>query len=162
LIFEIMKTAIFPGSFDPFTLGHLDVLNSSLKLFDKVIIAVGNNALKKSLFSVEERLEMIENATRKINNVEIISYQGLTIDLCREQNVNFIVRGLRTTTDFEMESVVAQANSRMEPDIVTVFIPSSPCYSFISSTVVRDVLLNGGDASVFIPAEAEIEKFIKK
>jgi len=157
-----MKTAIFPGSFDPFTLGHLDVLNSSLKLFDKVIIAVGNNALKKSLFSVEERLEMIENATRKINNVEIISYQGLTIDLCREQNVNFIVRGLRTTTDFEMESVVAQANSRMEPDIVTVFIPSSPCYSFISSTVVRDVLLNGGDASVFIPAEAEIEKFIKK
>jgi len=150
LIFEIMKTAIFPGSFDPFTLGHLDVLNSSLKLFDKVIIAVGNNALKKSLFSVEERLEMIENATRKINNVEIISYQGLTIDLCREQNVNFIVRGLRTTTDFEMESVVAQANSRMEPDIVTVFIPSSPCYSFISSTVVRDVLLNGGDATMFL------------
>ena len=145
-----MKTAIFPGSFDPFTLGHLDVLNSSLKLFDKVIIAVGNNALKKSLFSVEERLEMIENATRKINNVEIISYQGLTIDLCREQNVNFIVRGLRTTTDFEMESVVAQANSRMEPDIVTVFIPSSPCYSFISSTVVRDVLLNGGDATMFL------------
>ncbi len=157
-----MKTAIFPGSFDPITLGHLDVLNSALKLFDKVIIAVGNNVLKKSLFSVEERLEMIENATREISNVEIISYKGLTIDLCRELNVNFIVRGLRTTTDFEMESVVAQANSRMEPDIVTVFIPSSPCYSFISSTVVRDVLLNGGDASVFIPGEAGIEKYIKK
>jgi len=156
-----MKTAIFPGSFDPFTLGHLDVLYSSLKLFDKVIIAVGNNVLKKSLFSVEERVEIIENATRETDNVEICSYTGLTVDLCRDLNVNFIVRGLRTTTDFEMESVVAQANSRMEPEIITVFIPSSPSCSFISSTVVRDVLLNGGDATLFLPPGTHIERYLK-
>jgi pantetheine-phosphate adenylyltransferase len=157
-----MKTAIFPGSFDPFTLGHMDVLLSSLKLFDKVIIAVGNNVQKKGLFSVEERLEMIEKATRKIENVELCSYTGLTVNLCKDLNVNFIIRGLRTTTDFEMESVVAQANLRMEPEIITVFIPSSPGYSFISSTVVRDVLLNGGDASAFLPEEIDIDRYLNK
>lgn len=157
-----MKTAIFPGSFDPFTLGHLDVLQSSLKLFDKIIIAVGTNVLKKSLFTVEERISMIESATGKTDNVDICSYKGLTVDLCRDLNVYFIVRGLRTTTDFEMESVVAQANSRMEPEIITVFIPSSPSCSFISSTVVRDVLLNGGDASAFLPSEIDIERYLKR
>ncbi|MFA6334417.1 MAG: pantetheine-phosphate adenylyltransferase [Bacteroidales bacterium] len=156
-----MKTAIFPGSFDPFTLGHLDVLQSALKLFDKVVIAVGNNVQKSGLFSVENRIGIIKSATGSMDNVEVCSYSGLTIDLCKKLNIKFIIRGLRTTTDFELERVVAQANAKMAPDILTVFIPSGHEYSFISSTVVRDVLLNGGDASSFMPEGIDISKYSK-
>lgn len=157
----MMKTAIFPGSFDPFTLGHMDVLQSALKLFDKVIIAVGVNIQKNGFFPIEDRMSIIRTATAGMDNVEVCSYTGLTIDLCRKMKVNFIVRGLRTTTDFELERVVAQANSKMEPDILTVFIPSGHEYSFISSTVVRDVLLNGGDARSFMPEGIDISKYSK-
>lgn len=154
-----MKTALFPGSFDPYTLGHQDVLSSALKLFDKVYIAVGYNVQKKGLFSVEDRVDMIKTATKKLSNVEVCSYTGLTIDFCKKMGIRFIVRGLRTTTDFELERVIAQANAKMSPDILTVFIPSGHEYSFISSTVVRDVLLNGGDASSFMPSEIDIHNY---
>lgn len=154
-----MKTAIFPGSFDPFTLGHLDVLQSALKLFDKVIIAVGINVLKRGFFTVEDRVDLIKSATNDLRNVEVCSYSGLTIDFCKKSGIKFIIRGLRTTTDFEFERVVAQANAKMSPDILTVFIPSGHEYSFISSTVVRDVLLNGGDAHVFMPPGVDISKY---
>lgn len=157
----MMKTAIFPGSFDPFTLGHMDVLQSALKLFDKVIIAVGVNIQKNGFFPIADRISIIRAATAGMDNVEVCSYTGLTIDLCRKMKVSFIVRGLRTTTDFELERVVAQANSKMEPEILTVFIPSGHEYSFISSTVVRDVLLNGGDASSFMPEGIDISKYSK-
>lgn len=157
-----MKTAIFPGSFDPFTLGHLDVLHSALKLFDKVIVAVGYNSLKKGFFNPETRVEIIKKAIAGMDNVEVCSYTGLTVDLCREKGVHCIVRGLRTTTDFELESVISQANRKMSPDIITIFIPSSHEYSFISSTVVRDVLVNGGDASSFLPESVNIDEFIAK
>jgi len=156
-----MKTAIFPGSFDPFTLGHLDVLQSALMLFDKVVIAVGNNVQKKGFFSIEDRIDIIKSATKNMGNVEVCSYTGLTIDFCKYMDIKFIIRGLRTTTDFELERVVAQANAKMSPDILTVFIPSGHEYSFISSTVVRDVLLNGGDASSFMPSGIEISKYSK-
>jgi pantetheine-phosphate adenylyltransferase len=145
-----MKKAVFPGSFDPFTLGHLDVLRSSLKLFDQVIVAVGYNLQKSGYFSVEERIEIVRKSVEGIDNVKIDSYQGLTVDYCRKVGAEFIVRGLRTTTDFELEKVIAQANSKMAPGIITVFIPSEHEYSFITSTVVRDVLINGGDASAFM------------
>jgi len=145
-----MKKAVFPGSFDPFTLGHLDVLRSSLKLFDQVIIAVGYNLQKSGYFTVEERMEIIRKSVQGIENVKIDSYQGLTVDYCKKVDAHFIVRGLRTTTDFELEKVIAQANSKMAPGILTVFIPSEHEYSFITSTVVRDVLINGGDASAFM------------
>lgn len=145
-----MKKAVFPGSFDPFTLGHLDVLRSSLKLFDQVIIAVGYNLQKSGYFTVEERMEIIRKSVQGIENVKIDSYQGLTVDYCKKVDAHFIVRGLRTTTDFELEKVIAQANSKMAPGIITVFIPSEHEYSFITSTVVRDVLINGGDASAFM------------
>ncbi len=146
----IMKTAVFPGSFDPFTLGHLDVLQSAMRLFDKVIVAVGFNLQKSGLFTVEERLEIIRSSVKGMEGVQIESYQGLTIDFCKRVNAAFIVRGLRTTTDFELERVIAQANKKMSPNITTVFIPSGHEYSFITSTVVRDVLINGGDVSAFM------------
>ncbi len=156
-----MKTAIFPGSFDPFTLGHLDVLQSALKLFDKVVIAVGNNVQKKGFFPVEERIKIIEASVKGMDNVVVCSYTGLTIDFCKKMDIKFIIRGLRTTTDFELERVVAQANAKMAPDILTVFIPSGHEYSFISSTVVRDVLVNGGDASSFMPSDIIISDYKK-
>ena len=157
-----MKVAIFPGSFDPFTLGHMDILQLALKLFDKVIIAIGHNMQKRGYFSVEERLDIIRNATSGMENVEVCSYTGLTVDLCKKMNVKYIIRGLRTTTDFELERVIAQANSRMDPEILTVFIPSGTEYSFISSTVVRDLLVNGGDASSFLPKGVDISKYTER
>jgi pantetheine-phosphate adenylyltransferase len=156
-----MKTAIFPGSFDPFTLGHLDVLNSALLLFDKVIVAVGNNTTKAGFFPQQARVEMIKEATKGIKDIEVVCYNGMTIELCKKMDVSFIVRGLRTTTDFELESVIAQANKQMEGHILTVFIPASSEFSFISSTVVRDVLLNGGDATYFLPKSIDIDKYLK-
>lgn len=161
-----MRIAIFPGSFDPFTSGHLDVLDSALKLFDKVIIAVGYNYTKKGFFSPEQRVKIISDSIAPLQSgekqVEVCSYTGLTIDVCRKYGARYIVRGLRTTTDFELESVIAQANKKMDPGIISVFIPASQEYSFISSTVVRDVIINGGDASVFMPSGIDIKKYIDK
>lgn len=155
-----MRTAIFPGSFDPFTVGHFDVLESALKLFDKVIIAVGYNSTKKGFFTPDKRVEIIKQATAHMPNVDVCKYQELTIELCRKLGVNFIIRGLRTTTDFEMESVISQANKKMAPEISTLFIPASQEYSYISSTVVRDVLVHNGDVSLFIPKGVDIQKLL--
>jgi pantetheine-phosphate adenylyltransferase len=154
-----MKTALFPGSFDPFTLGHLDVLQSALKLFDKVIIAVGYNYTKKGFFPPDIRVEIIKDAIKGLDNVEVCTFEGLTIDFCKKVGANCIIRGIRTTTDFELESVIAQANKKMAPEISSVFIPSSHEYSFISSTVVRDVLINGGDARCFLPKNVDLTKY---
>lgn len=155
-----MKTAIFPGSFDPFTIGHMDVLVSALKLFDKVIIAVGNNVQKRGYFSVEQRIEIIKMAVGKMERVEITSYSGLTVEFCKKMDVKFIIRGLRTTTDFELETVISQANARISPEILTIFIPAGNDSSFISSTVVRDVIENGGDASPFLPEGVDLNSII--
>lgn len=158
-----MRTAIFPGSFDPFTLGHLDVLRSALQLFDKVIVAVGYNSTKNGgFFDPETRVEIIRKVTKDLPNVEVCSYTGMTVDIARTKGASCIVRGLRTTTDFELESVIAQANKKMAPDIQSIFIPSSHEYSFISSTVVRDVLINGGDASHFLPEGININDYKKR
>lgn len=155
-----MRTAIFPGSFDPFTVGHYDVLESALQLFDKVIVAVGYNSSKKGFFPPETRVRIIKEAISHLPNVEVCTYSGLTIDLCRNLGVKHIIRGLRTTTDFELESVIAQANKKMAPDISTTFIPACQEYSFISSTVVRDILIHKGDATQFLPKGVEIGKFL--
>jgi len=157
-----MKRAVFPGSFDPFTIGHLDVLKSSLRLFDSVVIAVGYNLQKGGYFSVEERIEIIRQSVAHLKHVEIESYSGMTIDFCNKTGAEFIIRGVRSTTDFDFERVIAQANTKMSPNIQTVFIPSSPEYSFISSTVVRDVLVNGGDAGIFLTPELDISALLKK
>lgn len=157
-----IKIAVFPGSFDPFTLGHLDVLKSALKLFDKIIIAVGYNVQKKGFFTPEERMDIIRQSVIGLDNVEIDCYEGLTIDFCRKSGAGFIVRGLRTTTDFELERVIAQANTKMSPEITTVFIPSSHEFSFISSTVVRDVFINGGDIKIFLAQGVNLELYRKR
>ena len=157
-----MRLALFPGSFDPFTMGHLDVLKSALKLFDKVVVAVGYNSSKGGLFSPEARVELIKKAIGDMERVEVDSYTGLTVDYCRKIGAVCIIRGLRTTTDFELESVIAQANRKMAPDISSIFIPAGHEYSFISSTVVRDVLMNGGDAKCFLPPGIDINDYIHK
>ncbi|PKP37245.1 MAG: pantetheine-phosphate adenylyltransferase [Bacteroidetes bacterium HGW-Bacteroidetes-14] len=156
-----MKKAVFPGSFDPFTRGHLDVLQSSLRVFDKVIVAVGYNVSKSGLFTVEERLSIIGESVAGMENVEIQSYTGLTIDFCNKTGAEFIIRGIRSTTDFDFEQVIAQANAKMSPNIQTVFIPSSAEFSFITSTVVRDVLLNGGDAQMFLVKGVDVASRLK-
>lgn len=156
-----MKKAVFPGSFDPFTRGHLDVLQSSLRVFDKVIVAVGYNVSKSGLFTVEERLSIIGESVAGMENVEIQSYTGLTIDFCNKTGAEFIIRGIRSTTDFDFEQVIAQANAKMSPNIQTVFIPSSAEFSFITSTVVRDVLLNSGDAQMFLVKGVDVASRLK-
>ena len=156
-----MRTALFPGSFDPFTMGHMDILRSALKMFDRVIVAVGYNSAKSGFFHPELRVQIIKDAVAGLENVEVCSYRGLTVDFCKEMGVNCIIRGLRTTTDFEMESVIAQANRKMAPEILSIFIPAGHEYSFISSTVVRDVLNNGGSARCFLPKNVDIDKYLK-
>lgn len=159
-----MKIAIFPGSFDPFTAGHLDVLTSALKIFDKVVIAVGYNCTKKGFLTPEKRIEIIKDSIAGILNngadIEVCTFTGLTIDICHKYNASFIVRGLRTTTDFEFEAIIAQANKKMAPDIVPVFIPASQEFSYISSTLVRDILINGGDPTLFMAPDIDIKKYI--
>ena len=156
-----MRTALFPGSFDPFTLGHMDILRSALKMFDRVIVAVGYNSAKSGFFHPDLRVRIIKDAVAGMENVEVCSYRGLTVEFCKQMGVSCIIRGLRTTTDFEMESVIAQANRKMAPEILSIFIPAGHEYSFISSTVVRDVLNNGGSARCFLPKNVDIDKYLK-
>ena len=157
-----MRKAVFPGSFDPFTKGHLDVLQSSLRVFDKVVVAVGYNINKSGLFTIEERIEIIKESVKNLNNVEVESYTGLTINFCNSCGADFIVRGIRSTTDFDFEQVIAQANYKLSPNIQTVFIPSSAECSFITSTVVRDLLLNGGDARIFLAPGVDLNGRLRR
>lgn len=145
-----MKIALFPGSFDPFTLGHLDIVKSSIKLFDKMVIGVGYNHDKRGFFTIEERVSIIEESVKGIDQIEVASYSGLTIEFCKKIGASYIVRGLRSTTDFELERVIAQANLKMAPKITTIFIPSGPGFGYISSSVVRDILINGGSVEQFM------------
>jgi pantetheine-phosphate adenylyltransferase len=152
-----MKTAIFPGSFDPFTIGHFDVVLRALPLFDNIIIAIGGNQNKSTLFTAEERKTMIEQAVRPYAaNVTVTIYHNLTVNLCREHNARFIIRGIRTVADFDYENIVAQANYKLSPEVQSIFFPSHPELSFVCSSVVRDILLHGGDVSAFIPEGMKI------
>jgi pantetheine-phosphate adenylyltransferase len=147
----IEKIAVFPGSFSPFTLGHQYVINRALPLFDKIIIAVGSNSSKEYYFSEEQRLEWIENIFKHEAKVEIRTYQGLTVNFCKSIGANFILRGLRNAKDFNYEKEIAQVNQTLNKEIETIFIITSPEYSHISSTLVREVAKNNGDISKFVP-----------
>ena len=145
-----MKRAIFPGTFDPFTLGHLDILNRSKLIFDEVIIGIGKNDEKTSMFSIEKRIELIKSVIRKEDKIEVMSYNGLTIDFCKKVNAAFIVRGVRNNGDFEFEKAIARTN-RLLSKIETVFLLTSAKTSFISSSIVRDLIKNNGDYSELVP-----------
>lgn len=146
-----MKTALFPGSFDPFTAGHLNILRRALTMFDKVVVAVGVNQDKRGFFSNEQRLDIIKQATKGIEGVEVIEYDGLTVDICRSKNIKHIIRGVRNMLDFEQERAIADANRRLAPEIETIIIPTAQEYAHISSSAVRDLLSHRGDTSLFLP-----------
>ncbi|MBQ9475361.1 MAG: pantetheine-phosphate adenylyltransferase [Bacteroidales bacterium] len=145
------RTALFPGSFDPFTAGHLNILNRALTIFDEVVIAVGVNQDKRGFFSMEQRMDIIASETRGIEGIKIIKYDGLTIDICRQMGIRHIVRGVRNMLDFENERAIADANRRLAPEIETVIIPTAQEFAHISSSAVRDILSHGGDTSMFLP-----------
>lgn len=145
------KIAVFPGSFDPLTLGHEALVLRALPLFDEIIVAIGNNALKQYFFSVEKRKYWLEQVFADYPQVSVVIYDGLTIDFCRETAANYILRGLRTSADFEFERSIAQINKMLYPEIETVFLLTSPENTPVSSSIVRDVFRNGGDVSLFIP-----------
>ena len=148
-----MKTAVFPGSFDPVTLGHYDIVERATKLFDKIIIAIGHNVQKKYMLSLEQRKEFLRNTFKDFPNVEIDSFEGLTVDYCRKRNVNFIIRGLRNPADFEFEKAIVHINRTLtlENKIETIFLLTSSAKSFISSSSVREIISLGGDYTLFVP-----------
>jgi pantetheine-phosphate adenylyltransferase len=145
------KIALFPGSFDPFTIGHQSIVDRALPMFDKIIIALGYNSNKTGFFSVEERLDWIEKVYKDEKKIEIAKYQGLTVDYCAQVGAQYILRGLRTSSDFEYERAIAQMNKTMYPNIESVFLLTEPQYTPITSTIVRDIIRHGGDASQFLP-----------
>ncbi len=146
-----MSSAIYPGSFDPVTLGHLDVIKRSAKIFDKVIIGVLNNTAKTPLFSVEERVNMLNVAVHGIPNVEVKCFDGLLVDFAKENGVGTIIRGLRAVTDFEYELQLAQSNRKVAPDIDTVFLTTSIEYAYLSSSIVKEYASFGIDVEQFVP-----------
>lgn len=156
------KTAVFPGSFDPITRGHESVIKRALPLFDEVYIAVGINAEKKSFFELGLRMKWISNVFKDYQQVKVISYEGLTVELCKKLGARYLLRGLRTSADFEFERSIGQINKKLYPDIETVFFLTAPEYTMLNSSIVRDIIRNGGDASQFVPAELDLSPYAGK
>lgn len=146
------RIALFPGTFDPITIGHLDIINRSVNLFDKLIIGIGRNANKMAMFSEERRLKWITEIFKNEPKIEAVVYEGLTIDCCKRFKANFILRGIRYVSDFEYEKAIADMNRSLSPDIETIFLTCLPQYTSVASTLVRDVIRNGGNAKSFLPA----------
>jgi len=153
------KIAVFPGSFDPFTIGHEGIIRRSISLFDEIIIAVGANALKKNYYSLETRKEIITRVFKNEPKVRVDHYEGLTVDFCKKNGAGYLLRGLRTAADFEFERAIGQVNKSMAPGIETVFLLTVPEHSFINSTIVRDIIKSGGDASKFVPAGINLKDY---
>ena len=146
-----MKKAVFPGSFDPITVGHQSVIQRALPLFDEIIIAVGVNSTKHSMFSIDKRIEWIKKSFPNEKKIVVKSFSGLTIDFCKQENADYILRGLRTSADFEFERGIGQVNKMMNPKIETIFMLTSTAYTPISSSIVRDVIRHKGDISQLVP-----------
>ena len=152
-----MKRALFPGSFDPITNGHYDIIKRGVKLFDEVVVAIGINADKKYMFSIEQRKAFIEEAFKNQPKVKITTYEGLTVDYCKEIDAKFILRGLRNPADFEFEKAIAHTNRKLSK-IETVFLLTAAKTSYISSSIVRDVIRNNGDYTVLVPDSVRVNK----
>jgi pantetheine-phosphate adenylyltransferase len=150
------KTALFPGSFDPFTLGHEDIVRRALPLFDGLYIGIGENQDKRYQYTLEERMAMVQVLYADEPKIQVVSYSGLTVHFAHTLGVQFLLRGIRNPSDFEFEKSIAQANRQMVPDLDTVFLLTTARYAYISSSIVRDVIRHGGDASVFLPDGLEL------
>ena len=147
---KLMKIAVFPGSFDPITLGHLDIINRGINLFDKIIIGVGSNSEKKYMFSIVNRIEFVKKTFETFQSIEIESFEGLTIDFCKKKNAGFILRGVRNPGDFEFEKTIALTNRKLS-GIETIFLLTSPSTSYISSSIVREIIANKGEYKHLVP-----------
>jgi len=150
------KNAVFPGSFSPFTIGHQSVIDRALPLFDKIIIAIGINSEKNQYFSIEERMQWIKDVYINNPKISVKFYEGLTVDFCKQEDAKFILRGLRDSHDFKFEKNIAQMNNCLNNDIETIFLITPPEISHISSTIIRDIIKNGGDVSQFIPKQINL------
>jgi pantetheine-phosphate adenylyltransferase len=146
-----MRICLFPGTFDPVTLGHVDIINRALPLFDKIIVGIGLNAAKAPMFSPDQRLQWIKDIYKDEERVEGAVYEGLTVDFCKKIGAGFILRGIRYVSDFEYEKTIADANRALDKTIETIFLTGEPKYTSVASTIVRDIIRNGGDASAFLP-----------
>ena len=152
------RIALFPGSFDPFTAGHLNILKRALTMFDEVVVAVGINGDKSGFFDNPTRMDIINQTCRSLGGVRVIEYSGLTIDICRQLGINHIIRGVRNMIDFETERSIADANRRLAPEIETIIIPTAQEFAHISSSAVRDILRQNGDTSLFMAEGVELPK----
>lgn len=150
------RICLFPGTFDPITNGHIDIIKRSISLFDKMVIGVGHNASKSTMFSIEKRVHWIKQIFREESRIEVGAYEGLTINYCKEVKAQYILRGIRYVSDFEYEKAIADMNRILMPELETIFLACSPEYSSISSTLVRDVIRNGGNVGMFVPKEVKI------
>ena len=153
------KVAVFPGSFDPFTIGHEAIVRRAFSLFDEIIIAIGANALKKNYYSLDTRKSMINMVFKDEPRVKVSYYEGLTVDYCKNIGAGYLLRGLRTSADFEFERAIAQTNKVLDTNIESVFLLTVPEHSHVNSTIVRDIIKSGGDASVFVPKVIDLKKF---
>ncbi len=150
------RICLFPGTFDPITKGHVDVIERAVSLFDKLVIGIGTNSSKQPMWSVEQRVAWIKEIFKNDPRVVVTGYSGLTVDYCKQINAHYILRGIRYISDFEYEKAIADMNRMLAPQIETIFLTCSPLYSTISSTLVRDVIRNGGDARMFLPDEVKL------
>jgi pantetheine-phosphate adenylyltransferase len=147
----VMKVCLFPGTFDPITLGHIDIINRALPLFDKVVVGIGRNANKVPMFSEEQRLQWLKEIYTSNPKIEAVVYEGLTVSCCKQVGAQYIIRGIRYVNDFEYEKAIADMNRSIEQHVETVFFTCLPQYTSVASTLVRDVIKNGGDVSQFVP-----------
>lgn len=154
------RIAIFPGSFDPFTIGHESIVKRALSMFDKIIIMIGYNANKKSFFPIEKRMKWINQVFENEAQVEVRIHEGLTVDFCKEVGAKYILRGIRTSADFEYERAIAQINKKMHPEIETVFLLTLPEHTPVNATIIRDIVFHGGDASMFLPKGLDKSEFV--
>tara|TARA_B100001142_G_scaffold41284_1_gene36868 strand:+ start:1260 stop:1718 length:459 start_codon:yes stop_codon:yes gene_type:complete len=152
----MQKIAVFPGSFAPFTIGHQSIVDRALPLFDKIIIAIGVNTNKNQHFTIDQKMQWIKSVYSNNPKIETKQYEGLTVDFCKQENANYILRGLRDSDDFKFEKDIAQMNQDLNPDIETIFIITPSNISHISSSIVRDIIKNGGDVSKFLPKEIKL------